>query len=390
MKILITTPVFPPDLGGPAVYVPSIASWLVSRGHDVKVVAFCEDPHPKGYVFPVIAITRVSLPLRYLKSFFAILRECKDRDLVYVQEHLALLAILAAKLRGKPAIVRVMVDGTWEIAHRFGWTTENIVDFQTKGRGFKVVLSRFLQRRWWKWADRIIPVSDFLKGIVLSHRTEPGKVVRIYNAYNGPKLIEATKEDARTRLQLPGGAKIILTICRLMIWKGVDGILRALSKLPKDYYFVVCGDGEERDNWKKLAEDLGVADRVKWCGNVPHAQVIEYIRASDVFVLNSNYEGLSHTLLEVMYVGCPVVASNVCGNPELIVDNVNGHTMPFNDVEGIVRSVRSIVENTALAKTFADRSRERMKEFDKETLFLKKEALFQEVIEQHRGGRRNG
>lgn len=379
MRILITTPVFPPDLGGPAVYVPSIASWLVARGHKVKVIAFCEDPEPKGYPFPVVSIPRVALPLRYLKSFFAILRECKDYDLVYVQEHLALLPVLAAKLRGKPAVVRVMVDGTWEIAHRFGWTKDNIVDFQTTGRGWKVRLSRFLQRHWWSWADRIIPVSDFLKGIVLSHGTDPRKVVRIYNAYNGPKDLGITKERARTELGLPADAKILLTICRLMVWKGVDGILRALAGLPRTYRLVVCGDGEELGNWQRLAHELGVEDRVLWAGNVPHAKVLSHIRAADVFVLNSNYEGLSHTLLEVMYVGTPIVASNVCGNPELVENGVNGLTVAFNDVEAIRRAVETIAGDPALASTFVERSRAKMVLFDREARFLEKEALFREV-----------
>ncbi len=380
MRILITTPVFPPDLGGPAVYVPSIGRWLVSRGHAVKVVAFCEDANPTGYPFPVVSIPRVALPLRYLKSFFAILRAAKDADLVYVQEHLALLAILAAKLRGKPAVVRVMVDGTWEIAHRFGWTQDNIVDFQRTGRGWRVRLARFLQRRWWKWADRIVPVSDFLKRIVLSHGADARKVVRIYNAYNGPKDVDLTKEQARAQLGLPGDAKILLTICRLMIWKGVDGLLRALARLPEDHRLVVCGDGEERDNWRRLAEELGVASRVTWAGNVPHADVLAHIRAADVFLLNSNYEGLSHTLLEVMYVGTPIVASSVCGNPELVEDGVNGFTTAFNDVDAIERAVRRIVGEPEQARLFVERSRARMHEFDRESQFRKKEALFEEVV----------
>ena len=148
-------------------------------------------------------------------------------------------------MRGKPAVVRVMVDGTWEIAHRFGWTSDNIVDYQRSGRGWKVGLARFLQRRWWSWSARIIPVSDFLKGIVLGYGTDPKKVTRIYNAYNGPKLVTISKADARVSLGLPTDAKILLTICRLMIWKGVDGILRALATLPPDRHLVVCGDGEE-------------------------------------------------------------------------------------------------------------------------------------------------
>jgi glycosyltransferase involved in cell wall biosynthesis len=380
VRILITTPVFPPDLGGPAVYVPSIARWLVSRGHTVKVVAFCEDPNPQGYSYPVVSIPRRALPLRYLSSFRAILREAKDFDLVYVQEHLALLPVLAARLRGKPAVVRVMVDGTWEIAHRFGWTKDNIVDYQRTGSGWKVGLARALQRRWWKWASRIIPVSDFLKGIVLGYGTDPKKVVRIYNAYNGPKEISVSKAAARESLGLPRDAKILLTICRLMIWKGVDGILRALASLPKDCRFVVCGDGEELERWQALARELGVSDRVHWEGNVPHEKIASYIAASDVFVLNSNYEGLSHTLLEVMYVGAPIVASNVCGNPELVADGDNGLTVPFNDVPALTAAIRKILEDAALARRFVERSRERTRAFDRETLFLAKESLFSEVV----------
>lgn len=385
MKILITTPVFPPDLGGPAVYVPSIARWLVERGHDVKVVAFCEDPKPAGYPFPVVSIPRVSLPLRYVKSFFAILREAKGRDLVYVQEHLALLPVLAARLRRKPAVVRVMVDGTWEIAHRFGWTRDNIVDYQRHGRGWKVRLARALQRRWWAWASRIIPVSDFLKGIVLGYGTDPKKVVRIYNAYQGPKSVPYTKAQARDQLGLRADEKVLLTICRLMIWKGVDGILRALARMPKDHRLVVCGDGEERESWQRLARELGVEGRVTWTGNVSHDRVIAHIRAADAFVLNSNYEGLSHTLLEVMFVGTPIVASAVCGNPELIEDGVNGCTVPFNDVDKIHDALRRILDDPALAARFVARSQERIAAFEREALFREKEALFEKVVAEANG-----
>ena len=108
MRILITSPVFPPDLGGPAVYVPSIGRYLVDEGHDVKVVAFCSEEQPEGYPFPVVAIPRGPLPIRYLKAFFAVLREAKGCDVVYVQEHLALLHVWAARLRGVPVVIRMM------------------------------------------------------------------------------------------------------------------------------------------------------------------------------------------------------------------------------------------------------------------------------------------
>ena len=82
---------FPPDLGGPATYVPSLGRFFVERGHEVRVLAFCSDPAPTGHPFEVETISRGSLPLRYLKAFWRVLRTAGWADVVYVQEHLALL-----------------------------------------------------------------------------------------------------------------------------------------------------------------------------------------------------------------------------------------------------------------------------------------------------------
>ena len=118
MRILITSPVFPPDLGGPAVYVPSLARYLVEKGHEVGVVAFCSDPDPVGHPFRVKTISRGPLPIRYLKAFWRVFREARGYDVVYVNEHLALLHVLAARLAGRPAMIRIMVDADCALAAR--------------------------------------------------------------------------------------------------------------------------------------------------------------------------------------------------------------------------------------------------------------------------------
>src|SRR5262245_37280756 len=110
MRVLITSPVFPPDLGGPATYVPSLGRFLVERGHDVEVVAFCSDPDPRGHPFHVTSILPAPMALRYLRGFKATWKAARSADVVYVNEHLALLHVLAAKLRRKPVMIRIMVD----------------------------------------------------------------------------------------------------------------------------------------------------------------------------------------------------------------------------------------------------------------------------------------
>ena len=109
-----------------------------------------------------------------------------------------------------------------------------------------------------------------------------------------------------------------------MIWKGVDGILKALAELPEDVELLVAGDGDMEEAWKALAVDLDLGERVHFLGNVPHHRIPLLIRAADVFVLNSRYEGLSHTLLEVLQFETPMVVSRACGNPEVVEDGVNG------------------------------------------------------------------
>ena len=356
MRVLITSPIFPPDLGGPSVYVPSFGRFLVERGHEVKVIAFCSDPKPEGHSFEVEAIARGPLPLRYLKAFWRVFCQAKNYDVIYIQEHLAFLHVLAAKLRRVPCVIRIMVDGSWEISHRKGWCEgDDIVAFQGKRYGWKVSLVQRLQRAWWRWAKQIITCSDFLRGVLVNtYDVDPSKVQTIFNAYHGPDptTLTETKEEARQALGLRADRRYLLTVCRLMVWKQVDRIITSLSELPEDVELLVCGDGPELEPWKEQARSLGLEQRVHFRGNVPHELVPSYIRAADVFVLYSRYEGLSHTLIEVQTLGTTAVASAVCGNPEVISDGETGRLVGADDTAGLTAALSGLLENEAQRTAF--------------------------------------
>ncbi|MBK7642717.1 MAG: glycosyltransferase family 4 protein [Planctomycetes bacterium] len=381
MRVLITSPVFPPDLGGPATYVPSLGRFLVERGHTVEVIAFCSDPEPKGHPFPVKAIALGPLPVRYLKAFFAVFSAAGRVDIVYVNEHLALLHVLAARLRGKPVAIRIMVDGAWEIAHRKGWCDgDDINVFQTKSYGWKVKLTRLLQKRWWKWATHIIACSEFLRQILVRNYGVPGeKVQRIFNAYHGPvaESVRETQAQARAQLGLPQEKRYVLTICRLMGWKRVDGIIDALEGLPEDVELVIAGDGDMEETWKAHARAKGLAARTRFLGNVPHAQIPLYIRAADVFVLNSLYEGLSHTLLEVQALGTPIVASNVCGNPEVVEQGVSGLLVDPRDPVALRKAIARYLEDSAFARAMVEGGWKVRGQFDRSATFGEVETALQ-------------
>ena len=382
MKIVITSPIFPPDLGGPSTYVPSLATYLTEQGHEVTVVAFCSDPDPQGWPFQVISVPRSSMLLRYWLDFYAVWKAVKGADLLYINEHLALHVAFAGRLRGIPMVIRVCVDGTWEITHRLGWHDDPITQYIHKTYGWRVRWARKVQKLWWGWMRRIIAPSRFLESVVLGHDVAPQKIQLIHNAYHGPLELKVSKEAAREAVGLPGDTKILLAICRLMIWKGVDGIIRSLERLPENHHLYVAGDGDELEAWTVLAENLGLSDRVHFLGNVPHTDLMTWIRASDVFVLNSSYEGLSHTLLEVMWLGLPAAVSAVCGNPELIEDRVNGRAFDFQDVDGIVDAVGEIIADSQTANDYVEKSKEKVQDFARDKIFARTEDLFFEIVGQ--------
>lgn len=373
MRILITSPVFPPDLGGPAVYVPSAARFFVDRGHEVGVLAFCSEREVTGYPFEVKTISRGNLLWRYIKAFWFVFREAKKYDVVYVQEHIALFHVLGAWCARRPVVIRIMVDGAWEISHRFGLIGDDDINlFETKEYGFKVKLIRALQLFWWNRVHRIIACSDFLRWIPIKrYGIAETKCLRVHNAYNGPKVedITQTPAEARAELGLEAEPRYVLTICRLVVWKGVDYIMHALKDLPSDVKLLVAGDGEMQDEWERLRDELGLADRVTFLGNVPHAQIPLYIRAADLFVLNSEYEGLSHTLLEVASLGTPIVCTGVCGNPEVVEDGVNGFLVPPKSPGPLAEAMGKVLGDAALAARFREAGLEKMKAFTREATF---------------------
>ena len=381
MRVLITSPVFPPDLGGPAVYVPSLGRFLVERGHDVTVVAFCAEREPKGHPFKVVAIERGPLPLRYLKAAWATFCEARKADVVYVNEHLALLHVAAARLAGRKVMIRLMVDGAWEISHRKGWIDgDDIETFEGKSYGWKVTLARRLQRLWWGWCHQLIACSDFLRRIPIERYGVPErKVELVYNAYHGPKATDVAggRSGARERWKLDPQKRYLLTICRLMVWKRVDGILRALAGLPDDVELLVAGDGDMLEEWKRLARELGLEKRAHFLGNVPYARIPDLICAADVFVLNSEYEGLSHTLLEVSALGTPIVCSRIGGNPEVVEHERNGLLVPLRDDAALRAAIARLLGDPELARRFVAAGLERMQLFDRSRTFGRIETVLQ-------------
>jgi len=99
-------------------------------------------------------------------------------------------------------------------------------------------------------------------------------------------------------------------------------------------------------------------------GSLRQDKLFEYIKAADVFVLNTGYEGLSHQLLEVMSIGTPIVTTKVCGNPELMENDKEGILVSYNDKDALAKAINSVLAG----ENFSENAQKKVRQFSKEKM----------------------
>ena len=105
---------------------------------------------------------------------------------------------------------------------------------------------------------------------------------------------------------------------------------------------------------------------MRFLGRLDKKALGETIKASDLFVLNTSYEGLSHQLLEVMELGVPIVSTRVGGNPELIRDEISGILVEPCDTEVLSKVIARLLDNEQLRQRMVQNARVRLQDFTQE------------------------
>jgi len=382
MKICIFTGIFPPDIGGPAGYVKRLAQDFSQTGIEVTVLTYADESgkekigefesfkisrkHPKG-------IRHVL----YLAHGFKLAKGC---DVIYAQNlfSVGIPALIISMLRKKRLVVKVVGDYAWEKSLNLGMSS-GIDEFQHQKHSFLTGIIVSLQSYLANRSFRIIVPSYYLKGIVAGWGVPEKKIKVIYNVPEPFSEVVVSKEEVQNKIRIQGD--IILSIGRLSPWKGFAALIESVAELAGErpgLKLVIVGDGEERDSLAALIKKLGLKERVQITGRVPHKEILLYFKAADVFILNSEYEGLSHVIMEAMQVGVPVVVSNKGGNPELIQSGFNGFLVEYNNKEEIKTAILRLLQDRELARRFVENSRRKLAAFSwdkllKETLNILKE-----------------
>ena len=356
MKVLITTGIFPPDIGGPATYVPIMAEALAARGATVTVLTLSEDPRPNGrsYPFQVIRIPRRRLGIRRMAEVISRIGALARRHDLLFAPGLPIETALAARCTRKPYVLKVVGDLVWERARVLGAVTDDLETFQARRYGLSTELHRRAQAWAARRAARVIVPSAYLQRIVRGWGVPEERTALIPNFT--PVVLGGTGDvspTANERGALPRKS-LVVTVARLVPWKGVEQVIRAVAAL-EGIELCIVGEGPERARLEAVAASVKCPAR--FLGQVAHAEVLEILRQADVLVLNSGYEGHPHVALEAMALGVPVIARAAGGTPELVRHRETGLLLPTGTEQETAEAIQELLSDSGLRDRLARQGR---------------------------------
>ncbi len=336
MKVLIATGLYPPEIGGPATYSKLLETELPKRGIEVVVL-------------PFRAVRRYPRVIRHIAYFFMLIKARHGVDIIFAQDPLSvgLPASLASLVLQKIFILKIVGDYAWEQATQRSGYLGTPEEFQSASVGVTPTLLRILERFVAWRAARIVVPSKYLADIVQLWGVDAKKITVIYNGVTIGDV--GVKEVIRGVLNFKG--RLLISVGRLVPWKGFDVLIKVFAKLKKkfpDLTLFIAGDGPDADRLLGIAQKNRIEQSIIFSGAVDHDALLRYVKAADVFVLNTSYEGFSHQILETMAVGVPVVTTHVGGNPEIITDGQTGYLVKPNDESALASRITGLLERREL------------------------------------------
>lgn len=158
--------------------------------------------------------------------------------------------------------------------------------------------------------------------------------------------------------KIPQNAKVIMTVGRIVGWKGLGTIIKAIADLPNVHYICV-GKGPYERELRKIANELAISHRIHAIGAIPHDQIPMVMKQTDLFAQPSvGEEAFGITLIEAMACGLPVLASAQGGMLEIITHEQDGLLLPPNDIKAWQGAIERLIQDSTLSKNLGKAARE--------------------------------
>ena len=353
MRVLVTVGIFPPDIGGPATFVPKIAKYFQDElNYEIEILTLSDNKNSNiNDDFSVKRIDR-NLPIiyRWLKTIFTIYKLGKNKDLIFVNG-LGTEATIANIFLKKKIIRKIVGDPVWERAYSKAKISESFDEFQVKNYGFSISLQKKVRSFSIKKSDIVVTPSQHLKNFILNLGFK-NKIEIINNGVFIPE--ENTNIFTNDQIN-------ITIVSRLVSHKNIKKIIRAISDLNDPLiYLNIIGDGPELNQLQKISLESNNKDNIIFHGKLNRDEIDHIFLNSDIYIQASNYEGLPHSLLEAMSYGIPVLCTPVGECKEILGNEDRGYIL---DLPVSKNNIKSKISEIIGEKDIANKKGERGKDF---------------------------
>jgi len=365
LKVLHVGKFYPPHMGGIETHLEALCGAL-RESIDVRVVVASNDHRSTDEVLDGVPVSRVATALTLFSTPFcpALVSKIRNSDADLVHIHLpnpaAVLAYLASRHPG-----RVL----------FTYHSDTVRQ-RKLGALFEPVLHKALRR-----SSAIIATSpDYVRtSPVLSAYRDRCHVI----PYGIPvERFERYDADAVQRLRQQYGERLIISVGRLVYYKGFEHLIRAMTRVSGK--LLIVGDGPLRTDLENLTAQIGVKDKVVFTGAIQNHDIVPYYHAADVFVLASvaRSEAFGIVQIEAMAAGKPVVNTQLdSGVPFVSLHEKTGLTVLPGDPEALAAAINQLLNNESLRLSLGNAARERARQkFSLEAMASRTVKLYEEIV----------
>ena len=324
MKILITVGIFPPDIGGPASFVPKIAKLLQENGFEVTIICLSNEKIVDNESYKIIRILRnQNLMIRWIKTIFKMISNGRNADTIFVNG-LPMEAYIANLFLRKKLIRKVVGDWAWERGRNKGIIDDSFDEFQKNKHNLHLEIAKF-SRGWTATkSDLVITPSMHLKEVVKNWGVLENNLKVIYNGTIIQPIIEKQENEVLH----------FLTVGRLAPWKNIDKIIHAMALLNNkgfNFIFNIVGSGPLDEKLKKLVTDLKLEKKIFFLGQKNTDELNKIYLKSDIYIQASGYEGLPHVILEAINFNLSIISTPIGGTNEILLNGKNGWVLNLKE-----------------------------------------------------------
>lgn len=198
-------------------------------------------------------------------------------------------------------------------------------------------------------ASAVVVLSDVYREVLVERGIDREKIFVVPNGVSSEDIVRGNsfdKSEVRLSLGIPIPRTVIGIISSLVSYEGIDILIKASKLLPSDFDVLIIGDGEQRGDLERMAIECGVADRVRFVGQVPRDQVWKWYAALDVFVLPRDDKTVTRRVtpikaLQAQAYGIPVVASDLPAIREITGDIET--YFPAGDINALANAIMEAI-----------------------------------------------